>query len=99
MEVVSVPHTVRTAITREQYGEWKNHPATLFFRKFLKDRMEALIHRSTADWLNSAHIAEVNRGRILELMEVQDVPFEAIEIFYQEQERENAAEGAEAVSR
>jgi hypothetical protein len=84
-------------ISKEQYGEWRNHPATLFFRKFLKDRREAMIHAATEAWLNNPAAFETEsreaRGRIRELFEVEDVPFEAIESFYKEQEQgEDAAE-------
>lgn len=79
-------------MTKEQYNEWRNHPATLFFRQFLKDRREALIRGASEAWLNNPKAWETEhltqRGRILELFEVEDVPFEAIEVFYQEQEDE-----------
>lgn len=73
-------------MTKEQYGEWRNHPATLFFRQFLKDRRASLIATSAEDWLNSGKLAEVDRGRILELFDVEDVPFELIEAFYKEKD-------------
>ena len=78
-------------ISKEQYGEWKNHPATLFFRKFLRDRREHLIHSASESWLNSGTVAEVDRGRILELFDVEDVPYDVIEVFYQG--RDNAETG------
>ena len=80
-------------ISKEQYGEWKNHPATLFFRQFLKDRREHLIHMASEHWLNTGFVTEVDRGRILELFDVEEVPFDVIEIFYQE--RDNARESSE----
>lgn len=89
-------------MTREQYNEWRNHPATLFFRQFLKDRRDDLIHSSTEAWLNGSPVFErenqVDRGRIAELYLIESVPFEAIEAFYQEKE-ENAAEITETVLR
>lgn len=88
-------------ISKEQYGEWRNHPTTLFFRQFLKDRRNSLIRRCNESWLNGAELfakeQETARGRILELFEVEDVPFEVIETFYQEES--DAAEGIEAISR
>lgn len=83
-------------MTREQYNEWRNHPATLFFRKFLKDRREALIREASEQWLNGQEAFDrenqVMRGAITELFRVEDVAYEVIETFYQEQET-NAAEG------
>jgi len=71
-------------MTRESYNEWRNHPATIFFRKFLRDRsieLGAQVHES---WLNGQEIHEVDRGRILELIDIEDVSFEVIENFYKE---------------
>lgn len=82
-------------IDKEQYNEWRNHPATLFFRKFLKDRREALIHEASEMWLNGNEAFDkenqVMRGAITELFRVEDIAYEVIEIFYKEQEN-NAAE-------
>ncbi len=86
-------------MTKEQYNEWRNHPATLFFRQFLKDRAQHLIQDSNETWLNAPEIFEKQspeaRGRIRELLEVQDVAFEVIQAFYRE--RNHATEGIEAV--
>ena len=75
-------------MTKEQYNEWRNHPATMFFRQFLKDRREALIQEATEDWLNGSASFErenqVERGRIAELFLVEDIAFEIIETFYKE---------------
>lgn len=85
-------------MTKEQYNEWRNHPATLFFRKFLKDRREDLIHEASESWLNGSPVFEkenqVMRGAITELFRMEDVPFELIEQFYKEKEEANAAQGA-----
>ena len=82
-------------LTKEQYGEWRNHPATLFFRQFLKDRREALIREASEEWLNGSAVFEkenqIMRGAITELFRVEDVAFEVIETFYKE--NMNAAEG------
>jgi hypothetical protein len=80
-------------MTKEQYNEWRNHPATLFFRRFLKDRREQLIGSVTSDWINSGRVDEVNRGRILELFDCEDVTWDIIEEFYPElREKDNEAE-------
>ena len=79
-------------MTRDQYNEWRNHPATLFFRQFLKDRAQYLIQQSNESWLNAPDIFEKDaaeaRGRILELLDAQDVPFETIETFYRKDDAE-----------
>lgn len=81
-------------IAKEQYNEWRNHPATLFFRKFLKDRREALIREASEQWLNGSEAFDkenqVMRGAITELFRVEDIAFEVIEAFYKEQEGDAA---------
>jgi hypothetical protein len=83
-------------MTKEQYNEWRNHPATLFYRQFLKDRKEALIHEATEAWLNGSEAFEKERhemrGAITELIRVEDIAFEVIENFYKEK---HAAEDSE----
>lgn len=78
------------ALTKEQYNEWRNHPATLFFRQFLKDRREALIQEATEAWLNGSPSFDkenqTERGRIAELFLVEDIAFEVIETFYKERD-------------
>lgn len=87
-------------MTREQYNEWRNHPATLFFRQFLKDRANGLIQQCNESWLNAPDIFEKEsaeaRGRILELLEMTDVPFETIDTFYR---KDDAIEGIETSPR
>ena len=81
-------------VTKEQFGEWRNHPATQFFRQFLKDRAKALGENAHESWLNSpemfARDSAEARARILELIEIENVSFSQIETFYKEQE--NATE-------
>lgn len=77
-------------ISKEQYAEWRNHPTTLFFRKFLKDRRAALINAATEAWLNndSSFAPDECRGHVRELFNVEDVPYETIIGFYQERDNE-----------
>ena len=74
-------------ITREQYGEWRNHPATQFFRQFLKDRADSLIQAGTEAWLNNdvAFQKDESRGRIREALELEDLSYQTIANFYEEQ--------------
>jgi len=79
-------------ITKEQYGEWRNSPATQFFRQFLRDRRATLIQASTEAWLNSPATFEADsaqaRGRILELFDIEAASFDQIETFYREKDNE-----------
>ncbi len=82
-------------ITREQYGEWRNHPATQFYRQFLKDRADSLIHAGTEAWLNGDKTFENDeaRGRVRELLEVEALNYDTVAVFYQE--RDDAGKVAE----
>ena len=79
-------------ITREQYGEWRNHPATQFFRQFLKDRANDLTVAATEAWLNGddTFANQEARGRIRELLEVETVNYDTVMSFYQERESDAA---------
>jgi hypothetical protein len=81
-------------ITKEQYGEWRNHPATQFFRQFLKDRADMLIQAGTEAWLNGDASFERDeaRGRIRELLEVETVNYDTIAVFYQERDNKDESE-------
>ena len=60
-----------------------------FFRKFLKDRADSLIHAGTEAWLNGddKFARDEARGRIRELLEVEDVNYDTISVFYQERRK------------
>lgn len=83
-------------MTKEQYNEWRNHPATLFFRQFIKDRRDALILQGQEMWMNSPkefpdHM-QFMRGRLEEMFALEDMAFEDIEAFYREK---NGSEDSE----
>ena len=86
-------------ITREQYGEWRNHPATQFFRQFLKDRADSLIQAGTEAWLNADETFQRDeaRGRIREALEIEDVSYDTISTFYRE--KENGTQAIEDAAR
>jgi hypothetical protein len=77
-------------ITKEQYAEWRHHPATKFFLQFLEDRKQQLTEFGMECWIkgNASFDAEgpVIRGRILELLEVETLTHEAIVNFYKEKD-------------
>ena len=75
-------------IAKDQFGEWKHHPASKFFFQFMRDRRAQLIGMANETWLNSGKTDEVERGRILSLFELDELSFEVIETFYKERENE-----------
>ena len=88
-------------ITKEQYGEWKHHPATQFFLQFLADRKNDLTSYCMDGWLKSTGEFEaqgsVNKGRILELLDISELTHDMIVNFYKE--RDSATEIVEDDSR
>lgn len=83
-------------ISREEYQEWRHHPVSKIFLQFLLDKQAFLKAASLDQWLGGADsFASCNqtiRGQIIELGEIAELPFEAIDEFYKEKEN-NAAEG------
>jgi len=73
---------------------WRHHPVTQVFLQYLRDYQEALAregwgHLLVADHLDELLIGEM-RGRAKTLIELVDLPFEAMEQFYEDQ---GSAEG------
>lgn len=71
-------------ITREQFGLWKHEPITKLFFDYLRKKEEFLKTAATEQWLAGSGWPETVRGQIIELQEVCDLPFEAIEEFLRE---------------
>lgn len=87
-------------ITKEQFNLWKHDPVSKWFFNYLINKQAFLKHAALEQWVaGSQSFADCNqtvRGQIIELEEIVDLPFEAIEAFYQE--RENGAESEGSVS-
>lgn len=88
-----VPQRSLAMVTKEQFGEWRQHPATKFFFEFLNNRKNLLTSYCMEGWLKGLKEfqadGEVDRGRILELMEVCDITHQVIETFYKELENDS----------
>ena len=80
------PNCARVMITKEQYGLWKHEPVTAVVLKYLRDKQEFLKKTAQDMWLDGTVPPEALRGQIIELQEMIDLPWEAIEAFYQEEE-------------
>lgn len=82
------------SITKEQFGLWKHDPVSKLFFNYLTNKRAFLKHAALEQWVaGSQSFSDCNqtvRGQIIELEEIIELPFEAIEAFYQE--RENGAE-------
>lgn len=81
-------------IKKEDLQVWRHHPVTQVFLQYLRDYQEALAreawgHLLVADHLDELLIGEM-RGRAKTLIELIDLPFEAMEQFYEDQ---GSAEG------
>ena len=82
-------------MTREDYNSWRHELVTRSVLQFLRDKQEYIKHTALESWvMGSDQFASINqtvRGQIIELQEMIDLPFEAIEAFYKEKE-ENGTE-------
>jgi len=90
-------------IKRDDYQRWRHDPVSKFFLKFLLDKQAELKSIALESWVNgSQSFSDCNqtiRGQIIELKEIAELPFEAIEEFYKDTEENNAAENSIGTSR
>lgn len=77
-------------ITKDQYGLWKHEAVTSVVLKYLADKQAFLKNTAQEMWLDGNMPSEALRGQIIELQEMIELPWEAIEAFYQEQENDGA---------
>lgn len=89
-------------ISRQEFQEWKHHPVSKVFFEYLREKQKFVKESALEQWVNGSEaFASCNqtvRGQIIELNEVIELPFEAIEEFYKEKEADGT-EGTEAGSR
>jgi hypothetical protein len=82
-------------VTREDYQLWRHHPVTKLVLQYMADFQTALEKRAVGKWLGgSLNLAEDQeiRARINTLIELGELPFEAIESFYQPESEELGTE-------
>lgn len=85
-------------VTASDYNEWKHHPVSKVFRKYLEDYRAEIRKEILSQWEAGALVAEVDkeaRGRVLQLTDILDLEFGAIQQFYQQDEEatDNGASG------
>lgn len=77
-------------MTKEQYGLWKHEPVTQWFLNYLINKQAFLKSAALEQWVagsqDFANINQTVRGQIIELEEIIELPFEAIEAFYNERQ-------------
>lgn len=81
-------------ISKEEYQEWRHHPASKVFLQFLRDKQEFMKAAMIEQWISASEAFAQNnqtvRGQIVELGEIAELPYEAIEEFYKEKETDAA---------
>jgi len=78
-------------VTQSDYQEWKHHPVSKVFRKYLEDYRAEIRKEILSQWEAGSLVAEVDkeaRGRVLQLTDILDLEFSAIQQFYQHNEEE-----------
>lgn len=78
------------SVTKEQFNLWKHDPVSKVFLAFLKDKREFLINRVSEMWVDGAEVPPAVRGQVIELGEIAELQFEAIESFYKIEESDGA---------
>lgn len=76
-------------ITEGDFQSWRHNPVTKVFLRYLVDK-RTFIERSTLDqWISGSMSLMADqslRGQIIELIEIERLPFEAIFNFYSQEE-------------
>jgi len=79
-------------ISKADYQSWRHNPVSQVMLRFLADK-RAYLERSAIDqWISgglSLQADQTIRGQIIELFEIENMPFDALVDFYQEED--NAA--------
>lgn len=83
-------------LTAQQWAEWRNHPVTLVFRNYLRDFQKSLKdegwERLQMGVLSQVEMGEF-KGRSAALLEMADLPHEALVNFYAApQEEDNGSQ-------
>jgi hypothetical protein len=80
-------------MTKEQFGLWKHEPVTKWFFDYLINKRAFLKSAALDMWLNDPKsLSETVRGQIIELDETIELPWEAIEAFYNERQEIDGTE-------
>jgi len=76
-------------ISAQEFAAWRHHPVTKVFRLYLEDKRAFFERTALNQWVNGdltlyGDEGRTIRGQIIELIELADLPFEALVAFYQE---------------
>lgn len=85
-------------ISAEDFNTWKHHPASKVVLQYLRDKRLFIERLALDQWIAGALTLTADqtmRGQIIELFEIENLPFEAIESFYFSDEDRNANETTE----
>lgn len=83
-------------ITKEQFNLWKHDPVSKLFFEFLRDKRKFLIDYASGAWVDGAEVPPAVRGQVIELGEIADLQFEAVEAFYKAQREESGSESEDS---
>ena len=86
-------------ITKEQFGLWKQNPATKWFFEFLQAKQDFLKSSALEQWIDGKPWPETVRGQIIELDEAIHIDRAAILAFYGIEEIEEDGVKPESHSR
>src|SRR5690348_4215602 len=79
------PLTVK-GLTELDYNSWKHHPVTKIVNQFIADKKNFIERTALEQWINGGRDPDTDlktlRGQIIELTELHEMPFMALEVFY-----------------
>ncbi len=81
-------------ISTDEFNLWRHHPVSKIFLKYAAD-FASILEREALDRWRSGTLKLVDeqemRGRVLTLREIVELQFEAIDQFYQQDQKEEEA--------
>lgn len=78
-------------ITEQEYREWRHHPCTVLFRRYLRDYAGDLMEGHLARWKEGSDSSQLEsecRVRVNLCEELEDLQFDFMVGFYKEREEE-----------
>lgn len=78
-----------SGISEGDFNNWRHHPVSKVYLKYLADYRAMLIRELLMRWEAGALIVETEkeiRGRVMTLADLVDLRFESIQKFYAEEE-------------
>lgn len=83
--------TTTNGISKHDLQSWRHHPVSKVVLRYLKEKREFIERAALDQWISGSielSNAQVMRGQIIELAELENLQFEALAMFYEVEKEE-----------